>query len=642
MKPTRRSILQAAAAVSTASLWPTLARSAHAASGDRVDKAIEIDGEHLTGISLSWFGVRHSPVAKVEALVDTTWTPPVEVVSDHGHGPDDPDGREHGAPVLRPAATAYRITPIRGVDATDLRVHRIGTEPAPLAVTAAEGLATVSPIPGLAIVERHNWTSIARLEAVECPVGAGLAGSGCEAVVGLRHGIIHHTVNDNDYAEADVPALLRGIRTFHVDTRGWDDIGYNFVVDRFGRIWQARDAVIESPTVGGHTLGFNAESVGVAVLGTFSDADPGQAVIDALARLLGWKCSLHGVDPLGSVEVYSSGNELFDVGELVEVPAISGHRETQATSCPGSALYARIDEVRAEAAELVSLFGHVVPRFFTDRVELEGWAINRFTPTAAVDVDITVDGDPWKAVRADLADDAVAAAYPEAGPDHGFRETIPITLDTRSITVTARTPDGTATSLMDLPLFAAFVDVDPDRFYADGVYFLRSNGLTEGKSPGRYVPADTMTRAEMATFLWRFMGSPDAARSTRFDDVEADVWYTAAVAWLAASGITVGTSPSTFSPDEPVTRAQLATFLWRLCGEPLVDDPVPFSDVPDGAFFTEPVRWMAALEITVGTSPTTYSPDGVVTRGEIATFLHRLASTPEAWTITDLPAGLAV
>lgn len=79
-----------------------------------------------------------------------------------------------------------------------------------------------------------------------------------------------------------------------------------------------------------------------------------------------------------------------------------------------------------------------------------------------------------------------------------------------------------------------------------------------------------------------------------------------------------------------------------MCGEPLVDDPVPFSDVPDGAFFTEPVRWMAALEITVGTSPTTYSPDGVVTRGEIATFLHRLASTPEAWTITDLPAGLAV
>lgn len=641
MKPTRRSILQAAAAVSTVSLWPALARNAGASSGERVSGTIEIDATALTGISLSWFGVRHTSVAMVEALLDDVWTEPVDMIADHGHGPDDPSGREHSAAVLRPTATAFRITPIRGVDATDLRLHRIGTEPGPLTITATDPLTTVSPIPGLVIVERRNWTSADRLPAEGCPVGAALAGVGCQAVVGLRHGVIHHTVNDNAYADDDVPALLRGIRTFHVDTRGWDDIGYNFVVDRFGRIWQARDAAIESPTVGGHTLGLNAESVGVAVLGTFSDADPGQPVVEALARLLGWKCSLHGVDPLGSVEVTSSGNEFFDVGERVEVPAISGHRDNQATSCPGSALYDRIGEIRAEAAELVSLFGFLVPGYFDDRIELNGWAIHRFTPTIAVEIDIAVDGAPWKTLRADTAIDSVAAAYPEAGPNHGFRETVPITLDTRSITVTARALDETTTSLMALPLFAAFVDVEPDRFYAEGVYFLRANGLTEGKSPGRYVPTATMTRAEMATFLWRFMGEPAAPRSSRFDDVPGDVWYTTAVDWLAVSGITVGTTPSTFAPDDPVTRAQLATFLWRLCGRPPVDDPLPFLDVPEDAFFTEAVRWMAALEITVGTSPTTYSPDEIVTRGEIATFLHRLASTPAAWTITELPAGLA-
>ncbi|MEM9466032.1 MAG: S-layer homology domain-containing protein [Actinomycetota bacterium] len=639
MRPTRRSVLQAAAAVSTVSMWPVLGRGASASPGERVDAPLEVDATGLTGISMSWFGVRHTPVAVIEARIDDAWTSGIEVVADHGHGPDDPAGRERSAPVLRPSATAYRITPRRGVDATDLRVHRIAAGPAPLSV-AADALDTVSPIAGLHIIRRDAWSLRPRLDAYDCAFGSSVYGAGCRSDIGLRHGVIHHTVNDNQYTEAEVPALLRGIQTEHIDNRGWDDIGYNFVVDRFGRIWQARDADLYEPIVGGHTLGLNAESVGVAVLGTFTDADPGQPVIDALSRLLGWKCSLHGVDPLGSVVVRSNGNEFTDFGERVAVETISGHRDNQATSCPGSALYERIGEVRIAAAELVPLFGDLTPRYFDDRIEFDGWVISRFDPTAVIEVDVEVDGEPWKTLSADLASDAVATAHPEAGSGHGFDEVVPITIDTRSITVTARALDGTTTSLMDLTLFATFIDVEPDRFFAPGIYFLKANCLTAGKRAGLYEPMDVMTRAEMATFLWRFMGEPAADRSDRFDDVDDGTWYTTPVDWLAASGITIGTSPTTFSPEDPVTRGQMATFLWRLCGRQPSTATTPFTDVATGAFYSEPVRWLYDLGITVGTTPTTYSPDGIVTRGEIATFLHRLARTPEAWTITDRPPAL--
>ncbi len=637
MSPTRRSVLQAAAIASTVSVWPSLWRGASAAN--RVATVVEIDGAGLTGISLSWFGVRHTPVATIEALVDGRWSAAVEVVADHGHGPADPAGREHGAPVLRPRATAFRIAPIRGVDATDLRWHPIEADPAPLGVLTDEP-STVSPIPGLAIIERHNWTLRPRLDTYDCALGASVFGLGCRSDIGLRHGVIHHTVHDNDYAAAEVPEILRGIQRFHVETRGWNDIAYNFVIDRFGRIWHAREADLDEPITGGHTTGLNAESVGVAVLGTFNDVDPGQPVIDALSILLGWKCSLHGIDPLGSVTVRSNGGDFAEFGEMVDVRTISGHRDNQATSCPGTVLYDRIDEVRTAAAELVPLFGHLTARYFDDRVEIEGWSIQRLAPAETVEIDIAVDGEPWKTLAADIPLDSVLEAHPAAGRDHGFAEVVPITIDTTSITVTARALDGTTTSLMDLVLFATFIDVQPHRFFAPGIYFLKANDLTEGKQPGLYEPMDLMTRAEMATFLWRFMGRAETEPTDRFEDVTPDDWFAIPVAWLAANGITTGTTPTTFSPDDPVTRAQMATFLWRLCGEQPATDANPFDDVPSGTYFTDAVRWLHGLGITTGTGPNTFTPDGIVTRGEIATFLHRLAQTPEAWTTTTPPAAL--
>ncbi|MFQ5557775.1 MAG: N-acetylmuramoyl-L-alanine amidase, partial [Acidimicrobiales bacterium] len=294
MSSTRRSFLRAAALTpALAVLTRPLGRfggdaAAMATHGVEVPSAgLVIDASGLVGVSLSWApsagGSSVAPVADVRARTGGTWGRWTPIEPDRGHGPDDP-GREHGPPILVPGADAHEISPRPGV--TGLRVHPLdgGADAAPFSA-----LTTVSPMPGLDIIERHNWTDRPRKATWDCVLGSSLFGRGCRADVGLRHAIVHHTVNVNDYGQGAVPTLLIGIQRYHMDTRGWDDIAYNFVVDRFARIWQTREADLIEPITGGHTTGLNTESVGVAVLGDFRGHDPGAAVADVIGTLLGWK-----------------------------------------------------------------------------------------------------------------------------------------------------------------------------------------------------------------------------------------------------------------------------------------------------------------------------------------------------------------
>ncbi|WP_246142814.1 N-acetylmuramoyl-L-alanine amidase [Nocardioides rubriscoriae] len=165
---------------------------------------------------------------------------------------------------------------------------------------------------------------------------------------------VHHTVNSNDYAPGDVPGLLRGIYRYHTANLGWSDIGYNFLVDRFGRTWVGRAGGAKKAVQGAHTLGFNSTSTGVAVIGSFETTRPGRKVIGALARLAAWKLHRYGRDPAGRVRVWSHGSDRFALGRKVTLPAIDGHRDTNETACPGELLYDRLPAVRRRAAALVA------------------------------------------------------------------------------------------------------------------------------------------------------------------------------------------------------------------------------------------------------------------------------------------------
>lgn len=157
----------------------------------------------------------------------------------------------------------------------------------------------------------------------------------------VHAGIVHHTVNGNYYTREQVPALLRGIYAYHTQSRGWSDIGYNFIVDRFGRIWEGRYGGIDRPVVGAHTLGYNEKTFAMSALGNFETAQPSQAMLDSFGRLFGWKLSLHGVRPDALRQ---------PVGNTTR-PAVNGHSDLGQTACPGRYLYAKIPSIRTLATQ---------------------------------------------------------------------------------------------------------------------------------------------------------------------------------------------------------------------------------------------------------------------------------------------------
>lgn len=177
----------------------------------------------------------------------------------------------------------------------------------------------------------------------------------------------------------------------------------------------------------------------------------------------------------------------------------------------------------------------------------------------------------------------------------------------------------------------SFVDVEPGQFFYDAVTWMTAEDITQGTSSTEFSPFQIVSRAQTGTLIWRFMDRPQAAEPSVFDDVADGMYYTEAVDWMVERGVTSGTTATTFSPDQPVTRGQFATFLWRLVGRPVVDAENDFVDVAEGKFYTEAVAWMVFHRVTLGTTETTFSPYDPLTRGQIATFLWRLAATPEAF-----------
>jgi hypothetical protein len=158
----------------------------------------------------------------------------------------------------------------------------------------------------------------------------------------VETGFIHHTVNANNYTRDQVPALLRGIYAYHVESRGWRDIGYNYLVDRFGRIWEGRYGGVNRAVVGAHTLGFNEVSFAMSAIGNFDIARPPAAVVAAYARLFAWKLAIYNIRA-NNPRVLVKGRWLH---------AINGHRDVGQTACPGRYLYARIPYIRNAARNI--------------------------------------------------------------------------------------------------------------------------------------------------------------------------------------------------------------------------------------------------------------------------------------------------
>ena len=170
-----------------------------------------------------------------------------------------------------------------------------------------------------------------------------------------------------------------------------------------------------------------------------------------------------------------------------------------------------------------------------------------------------------------------------------------------------------------------FTDVSQDAYYFNAVLWAVDNGVTNGTTATTFSPNNPCTRAQMATFLWRAAGSPEPVGEPHpFTDIPANAYYAKAVQWAYEQGITGGTTATTFSPDDTCTRGQMATFLWRRAGSPAITgNAVPFADVPEEKYYAKAVQWAYERKITSGTTATTFSPNDPCTRAQMVTFLYR-------------------
>ena len=272
------------------------------------------------------------------------------------------DGPDGGSVDLAHAGTRRGTAPIASAsaDAIQVRVDTssssapgqltlvtvdAGTSPADANPTSAPSSSAHGTPARPTIITRAQWGADENLRGCD----AGYSSS-------IKVGVVHHTVNSNAYNPSDSAALVRGIYAYHVQGNGWCDVGYQFLVDKYGQVFEGRAGGIDRPVIGAHAGGFNIGTFGVAGIGTFDTTNPVAPMMDSIVRVMGWKLGMHGVDPNGSTYLISAGGPYtqWPAGTPVNLRNISGHRDVDATGCPGNLLYPQVNNVRGSAAVYVA------------------------------------------------------------------------------------------------------------------------------------------------------------------------------------------------------------------------------------------------------------------------------------------------
>jgi hypothetical protein len=304
----------------------------------------------FTMVGVTW---RHDPaVGAVSADVRWRSTDGWSAWSALGDGSDDvPDAGSHDAgPALRDGTAPLwvgradgvqaRVTTASGIAPRDVHIELIdpGTSSADAGVGTAPRDAASAAEAQPAILTRADWGADESIRQGHPSYNTT-----------VKVGFVHHTATANDYTMDQTPAVIRSIYAYHVKSNGWSDIGYNYLVDRFGRIWEGRYGGITRAVIGAHTGGFNIDSFGTSLIGTFETVAPPAATLTSLEQLFAWKLGSYYRDPAGTATLRSAGGgtSKYAAGVLHIFAAVSGHRDAGNTSCPGDATYARMGTIRS-------------------------------------------------------------------------------------------------------------------------------------------------------------------------------------------------------------------------------------------------------------------------------------------------------
>lgn len=312
------------------------------ASGDTVvGMTEELDTRDFRVAGVTWRGDRSG----VEAFVRTrdaetgAWTEWSLLEAEEG-----PDAGSAEAASARGGTQPLITAPSDGIQ---VRVESDDTRPAELAVdvidpgtspadssvdpapaSAPESTGTAGTAPRPTVNSRADWGADESIRKGDPSFGE------------VRGAVVHHTAGVNAYTKAEVPAILRGIYEYHVNGRDWDDIGYNVLVDKWGRLWEGRFGGLDKPVIGAHAAGANDDAFGISAMGDYHVANAPGPMATSIERYVAWKLGVHGVDPTGQATIGGSWHH-----------TIIGHRSVGQTDCPGQFLTAKIPGIRTGAKE---------------------------------------------------------------------------------------------------------------------------------------------------------------------------------------------------------------------------------------------------------------------------------------------------
>lgn len=357
------------------------------------------------------------------------------------------------------------------------------------------------------IISREEWG--ARPQVCQPNVATRLVGA-----------VVHHTAGSNAYSTvAQAMQQIRGDQAYHIDGRGWCDIGYNFVIDKWGNIYEGRDDSLTKPVVGVHAGGFNTGTLGVSMLGSY-DAAPPAAVQHAVAKIIGWRLGYYGVDPAGSMSFYTSGGENSSVppGTTVTLPRVFGHRDVAYTACPGNGGYATLPGIRAEASSYS----------FSERFRQARAVVQSLYQDL---LGRSVDGTGLDAWSASLAGGGDQAGLVHALTDSEEYIRLRITEAYQDALGRAPDPGGMAYWYDRIRARTATVDDVERRFYDSDEYVTRGGGTAAGYVSLLYQTMfDRPASAEEAPFWTGYMQTRGRAAT-----VDA-IWFSLEAAVFRAGG----------------------------------------------------------------------------------------------------------
>jgi hypothetical protein len=645
------------AAASTAYAAPTRAENVTVVVTDVKTITLAQRAEHVAAY---WRGAENAHVTLAFSSDGTNFGEPVDAGRDDvGDGLQN--GMTYGAVLAADGAIAVRVT----TDVPLAQLDVVGISP------GDGGASRLAPVGAPAALTGDQPTVISRAGWNADPAILDWA----PQFYPTKKLIVHHTADNisRDGTQQYYAKLVRSIYYYHAVTQGWGDIAYNFLIDPLGNIYEGRysgndnsrsgEDFFGNGVTGGHTAGYNTGTVGIAVLGTYTDQDISAAARASLEKLLAWEAKKNGIDPLGSDPYYNP----FNSSSTIQTWNIAGHRDYGSTSCPGTAFYKTLPTIRAEVAKLTGAVAKPAPS--PTYIELAAFPSS---PTAGQEVTIAAtlieasSRTPLPGQTVSFAVGGIATDSTSLGTaitdSTGVASVLTTVTGVGSHWVTASFDPGASTSYRGSTTTAE-VDASPAGLAAiPGVsrvqlswsaalgvsgYNVYRGGVKVNAAPVTSTSYLDIGLTNGVTYFYQVTAivngresakSPDVSATPAGGDPDTPIFfdvpvghpYHQAIQDLANAGIINGKTDGSFYPGDAVMRQQFAKMIVKTMGHDVPPGIIcPFVDVTptknpvDPLYPAKYVAVCALHGITLGKTPTTFDPTGSITRFQVTSMVVR-------------------